>query len=123
VSKTVADMIEIEDFLPGSFANILDDMICKSGEFLWQYNASTNDLKNPQIMNKNDKSYDGDQFVHALYQEGARRSEFFDIVFPMFYFVEDRTGVVLAGPERMKANLLVRRTSTPTRTTAPHRHP
>jgi len=120
VSKSVADLIEIEDFLPQSYANILEDMICKSGEFLWQYNASTNDLKNPQIMNKSDKSYDGDQFVHALYQEGARHSAFFDIVFPMFYFMEDKTGVALAAVERMKANLLVQKPIDPDTYNTPH---
>jgi hypothetical protein len=120
VSKTVADLIEIEDFLPRSFAKLLEDMICNSGEFLWQYNASTNDLSNPQIMNRSDKSYDGDQFVHALYQEGQRRSAFFDIVFPMFYFMEDETGVSLAAVERMKANLLYQKNIDPDAYNTPH---
>ena len=105
----VEDLVEIERFLPESYANILEDLVCKSGEFLWQYNASTNDLKAPEIMNKDARSYDADQFVHALFQQGERRSEFFDIVFPMFYFMEDKTGVALAAVERMKANLLVQK--------------
>jgi hypothetical protein len=95
-------------------------MICRSGEFLWQYNASTNDLANPQIMSRNEKSYDGDQFVHALYKEGERKSAFFDIVFPMFYFMEDKTGVTLATPERMKANLLVKKNIDPDAYNTPH---
>jgi hypothetical protein len=105
----VEDVIELERFLPESYADILEQLICKSGQFLWQYNASTNDLKAPEIMNKDARSYDADQFVHALYQQGERRSEFFDIVFPMFYFMEDKTGVALDAPERMKANLLVQK--------------
>src|SRR5450432_251215 len=95
-------------------------MICRSGEFLWQYNASTNDLKAPEIMNKNEQSYESDQFVHALYQEGARRSAFFDVVFPMFYFLEDKTGVALASVERMKANLLVKKPAPPDSYNTPH---
>jgi len=118
--EKVEDLVEIDDFLPPSYATILEDMICKSGEFLWQYNASTNDLTNPQIMNRNEKSYDGDQFVHALYQEGARRSAFFDIVFQMFYFMEDKTGVALANVERMKANLLVKKSIDPDAYNTPH---
>jgi hypothetical protein len=108
VSK-VDDLIELERFLPESYADILEQLICRSGEFLWQYNASTNDLKAPEIMNKDARSYDADQFVHALYQQGERRSQFFDIVFPMFYFMEDKTGVALGAVERMKANLLVQK--------------
>jgi hypothetical protein len=106
---TVEDLVEIERFLPESYADILEQLICRSGEFLWQYNASTNDLKAPEIMNKDARSYDADQFVHALYQQGERRSQFFDIVFPMFYFMEDKTGVALAAVERIKANLLVQK--------------
>jgi hypothetical protein len=105
----VEDLVEIERFLPESYANILEQLICRSGEFLWQYNASTNDLAAPEIMSKDARSYDADQFVHALYQQGERRSQFFDLVFPMFYFMEDKTGVALAAVERMKANLLVQK--------------
>ena len=105
----VEDLVEIERFLPESYANILEQLICRSGEFLWQYNASTNDLAAPEIMSKDARSYDADQFVHAFYQQGERRSAFFDLVFPMFYFMEDKTGVALAAVERMKANLLVQK--------------
>jgi hypothetical protein len=120
VSKPVADLVVLEKFLPKSYADILEDLICNSSEFLWQYNASTSDHENPQILNENDKSYDGDQFVHALFQEGARRSAFFDVVFPMFYFMEEKTGVTLANVERMKANLLVQKSIDPDRYNTPH---
>ena len=120
MSKKVPAVLELEDFVPPSYAKILEDMICRSGEFLWQYNASTNDLKAPEIMNKNEQSYESDQFVHALYQEGARRSAFFDIVFPMFYFLEEKTGVALATVERMKANLLVQKPVAPDSYNTPH---
>ena len=109
MSQKVADVVELERFLPDSYADILEQLVCKSGEFLWQYNGSTNDLANPHIMSKDARSYEADQFVHALFQEGARRSAFFDVVFPMFYFMEDKTGVALATVERMKANLLVQK--------------
>jgi hypothetical protein len=120
VGRDIPDLIEIEDFLPASYAQVLEEMICNSGEFLWQYCATTNDPKNPQITRRDDKSYDGDQFVHALYQEGARRSAFFDIVFPMFYFMEDKTGVSLGSVERMKANLLVQKDLEPDAHNTPH---
>jgi hypothetical protein len=103
------DLVEIERFLPESYADILEQLICGSGQFLWQYNASTNNQAAPEIMNRDARSYEADQFVHAFYQEGERRSAFFDVVVPMFYFMEDKTGVALGDIERMKANLLVQK--------------
>jgi hypothetical protein len=120
VANKVADVVELEPFLPESFADILENLICRSGELQWQYNASTNDPQNPHIMNKDPRSYEGGQFVHAIYQAGERRSPFFDIVFPMFYFMEERTGVALAKVERMKANLLMQKDLEPDRYNTPH---
>ena len=105
----VEDVVELERFLPDSYADVLEQLLCRSGDFLWQYNASTNDLNAPEIMNRDARSYDADQFVHAFYQQGERRLAFFDLVFPMFYFMEDKTGVALKSVERMKANLLVQK--------------
>ena len=120
MGKPPGEILEIEDFLPTSYANIIEDMICKSGEFLWQYNASTNDPSAPEILSKSAKSYDSDQFVHAFFEESARRSAFFDIVFPMFYFLEAKTGLQLGAVERMKANLLVQKQIDPDTYNTPH---
>jgi hypothetical protein len=105
----MVEMVEIENFVPPSYADILEGLLCKNPAFLWQYNASTNDQSEPQIMRKNEKSYESDQFVHAMYQEGAKLSVFFDAVFPLFYFLEEKTGVLLGGIERMKANMLMKK--------------
>jgi hypothetical protein len=120
MSKGVGDFIELDNFLPRSFADLLENMMCQSGEFLWQYNASTNDPNAPEIMNKTKRSYEADQFVHALYQEGARRSVFFDLVFPIFYFLEEKTGLTLDAVERIKANLLVQKSIEPDSYNTPH---
>ena len=117
--KTPA-LVEIENFIPKSYADILEDIICKNPEFLWQYNQSTNNQNAPQIMNKDDNSYESDQFVHALYQEGAKRSPFFDVVFPFFYFLEDRTGILLSAVERIKANMLMKKDGSPDTYNTPH---
>jgi 2OG-Fe(II) oxygenase superfamily len=109
VSEKVAPVVEIEKFVPSSYADVLEGIICRSPEFLWQYNVSTNNQNEPQIMRKNESSYESDQFVHAIFQESAKRSPFFDVVFPLFYFMEDKTGVVLNGVERMKANMLLKK--------------
>lgn len=120
MSKPAGEILEIENFLPASFATIVEDMICKSGEFLWQYNASTNDPDAPQILSKNSQSYESDQFVHAFYEEGARKSAFFDVLFPMFYFLEEKTGFRLGAIERMKANLLLQKEIGPDAHNTPH---
>jgi hypothetical protein len=120
MSKPAGEILEIENFLPASFATIVEDMICKSGEFLWQYNASTNDPDAPQILSKTTQSYESDQFVHAFYEEGARKSAFFDVIFPMFYFLQEKTGFVLGAIERMKANLLLQKEIGPDAHNTPH---
>jgi hypothetical protein len=102
-------MVVIERFVPQSYADVLEGMVGRNPEFLWQYNASTNNKNEPQIMRKNEKSYESDQFVHAIFQEGAKRSPFFDDLFPLFYFLEEKTGVVLGAIERMKANMLLQK--------------
>lgn len=109
MSAKIDPVIEIENFVPPSYADVLEGVILRNPDFQWQYNASTNNQAEPQIMRKNESSYESDQFVHAIFQEGAKRSPFFDVVFPLFYFMEDKTGVVLNGIERMKANMLLKK--------------
>ena len=113
-------MLEIEKFIPSSYADILEDIICKSPDFQWVYTPSTNNQKETGIMKRDAASYESDQLVHALFLEGAKRSPFFDVVFPFFYFLEEKTGVRLAAPERIKANMLLRSTEPGDRYNTPH---
>ncbi|HSZ81063.1 MAG TPA: 2OG-Fe(II) oxygenase [Polyangia bacterium] len=113
-------MIEIEKFIPSSYADILEDIICKSPEFQWVYTPSTNNQKETQIMKRDERSYESEQLVHALYLEGARRSQFFDIVFPFFYFLEDKTGIRLEAVERIKANMLLKSAEPDDKYNTPH---
>jgi hypothetical protein len=113
-------MIEIEKFIPSSYADILEDILCKSPEFQWVYTPSTNNQKETQIMKRDERSYESEQLVHALYLEGARRSQFFDIVFPFFYFLEDKTGIRLEAVERMKANMLLKSAEPDDKYNTPH---
>ncbi len=113
-------MIEIEKFIPSSYADILEDIICKSPEFQWVYTPSTNNQKETQIMKRDERSYESEQLVHALYLEGARRSQFFDIVFPFFYFLEEKTGIRLEAVERIKANMLLKSAEPDDKYNTPH---
>jgi hypothetical protein len=101
-------MIELEKFIPPSYAEVLEEILCKNPEFTWTYTPSTNNQKETSIMKADAQSYESEQFVHAFFLEGAKRSPFFDIVFPFFYFLEEKTGIRLGAIERMKANLLLR---------------
>ena len=113
-------MIEIEKFIPSSYADILEDIICKSPEFQWVYTPSTNNQKETSIMRRDEASYESEQLVHAFYLESQRRSQFFDIVFPFFYFLEDKTGVKLGNIERIKANMLLRNDMPDDKYNTPH---
>ena len=113
-------MIEIEKFIPSSYAGILEDIICKSPEFQWVYTPSTNNQKETQIMKRDERSYESEQLVHALYLEGARRSQFFDVIFPFFYFLEEKTGIRLEAVERIKANMLLKSTEPGDKYNTPH---
>src|SRR3954470_17243436 len=103
-------MIEIEKFIPPSYADVLEEILCKNPEFTWTYTPSTNNQTVKSLMKGDAHSYESEQFVHALYLEGAKRSPFFDVIFPFFYFLEEKTGIRLAAVERIKANLLLRST-------------
>lgn len=120
MSDKLPAVLEIEKFIPPSYADMVENVLCGNPEFPWQYNASTNNQRAPQIMNKDENSYESDQFVHPLYQEGAKRSTYFDVLFPFFYFLEEKTGIVLANVERIKANMLMKREGPPNSYNTPH---
>lgn len=113
-------VIEFESFVPPSYADVLEGIICKNPEFFWQYNASTNNQVAPQTMRATPQAYESDQLVHAIFQEGEKRSVFFDVVFPLFYFLEDKTGIALSHIERMKANMLLKKSIGPDMHNTPH---
>jgi hypothetical protein len=113
-------VIEIEKFIPSSYADTLENLICKNPEFHWTYCPSTNRQSAPHIMQADARSYESDQLVHAFFLEGAQKSGFFDMIFPFFYFLEDKTGIVVATIERIKANMLLRKDSSGDSYNAPH---
>src|SRR5436190_13355314 len=113
-------MIEIEKFIPSSYADILEDIITKNPDFTWVYTPSTNNQQETAIMKKDAKSYESEQLVHALYLEGQRRSQFFDVIFPFFYFLEEKAGIKLGVIERIKANMLLKSTAADDMYNTPH---
>ena len=54
-------------------------------------------------------SYESEQLVHTLYAENAKRFPFFDIVVSFFYFLEEKTGMVVDGIEQIKFNMLLKK--------------
>lgn len=113
-------MIEIENFIPQSYQDIIEDIIFKTSDFQWVYTPSTNNQNEQQLMRRDAASYDSEQLVHALFFEGSKRSQFFDVVFPFFYFMEEKTGVRMGAIERIKANMLLRSAEPPEKYNTPH---
>jgi hypothetical protein len=115
-------MIELDKFIPPSFANLVEQIVCNNPEFTWVYTPSTNNQseQGTGLMRRDAQSYESDQFVHALFLEGAKRSPFFDHIFPLFYFLEEKTGIRLAAVERIKANMLMRSNEPTDRYNTPH---
>jgi hypothetical protein len=113
-------LIELQQFIPPSYADTLQNLICHNPEFHWTYIPSTNAKSAPHIMRADEQSYESEQLVHAFFLEGAQKSPFFDMVFPFFYFLEDKTGVVVGSIERIKANMLLRKDSQENAYNAPH---
>jgi hypothetical protein len=103
-------MIEIEKFIPKSYADMLEN-VCRSPDFQWTYTPSTNNQNAPEIMKSDKNSYESDQLVHALYLENAKRSPFFDVFVTFFYFLEEKTGIVVDAIERVKINMLLKSVS------------
>jgi hypothetical protein len=101
-------MIEIDKFIPKSYADMLENIV-KSTEFQCTYCPSTNNQTAPEIMKADANSYESEQLVHTLYAENAKRSPFFDIVVTFFYFLEEKTGIVVDGIERIKFNMLLKK--------------
>jgi len=104
----ISSMIEIEKFIPKSYSDMLENIV-KSTEFQWTYCPSSNNQNAPQIMKGDANSYESEQLVHTLYAENAKRSPFFDIVVTFFYFLEEKTGIVVDGIERIKFNMLLKK--------------
>jgi hypothetical protein len=71
-------------------------------------------------MRRDKNSYESEQLVHPMYLENAKRSPFFDIVLPFFYFLEEKTGIVVDGIERIKVNMLLKARSNDEGYNTPH---
>jgi hypothetical protein len=112
-------MIEIEKFIPKSYSDMLENIV-KSPDFQWIYCPSTNNQSAPEIMKADAHSYESEQLVHTLYAENAKRSPFFDIVVTFFYFLEEKTGIVVDGIERIKFNMLLKRGNADDAYNTPH---
>jgi hypothetical protein len=112
-------MVEIEKFIPKSYADMLEN-VCKSTEFQWTYCPSTNRQDAPGFMRADTHSYESDQLVHTLYGENAKRSPFFDVVVTFFYFLEEKTGIVVDGIDRIKFNMLLKRSNPDDAYNSPH---
>jgi hypothetical protein len=112
-------MIEIEKFIPASYSDMLENL-CKNPEFHWTYCPSSNNQSAPEIMKADKNSYESEQLVHAVFLENTKKSPFFDVIVAFFYFLEEKTGIVVDGIERIKFNMLLKARGNDDGYNAPH---
>lgn len=90
-----------ENFLPEKYADDLEAMICNRF-FPWYWNEST-----LYIESKTESKIDF-QFTHTFFDDGEIRSDLFEKIKPIIYFLEKESGLIFKNILKVKANLMVR---------------
>ena len=91
-----------DDLLPQSFVDTIEDAF--NQPVPWYYTESASGIGANYDMN--DKNIlDSSQFVHMIMDDNERQSQLYELVQPVFYFIEQRTGLRPRKIERIKANL------------------
>jgi hypothetical protein len=102
----------ITDIIPKSFQDDIYHEFIGSGYFPWYYNPSTIDSTKeysyPGIGITAD-AIDSPQMYHLLINKatGVNPSAYFNLIKPIFYFLEKETGLEVLDVSRVKANLLM----------------
>lgn len=93
-----------ENLIPRGYS---DTILRKFGEHMpWYYTDSASGVDNNYDL-KNFKIKDSVQFVHPIADDNIGRSELFNLVLPIVWFLERASGLELVNVLRMKANCLV----------------
>jgi hypothetical protein len=104
-------MIIVDDFLPKSYVEELENTFSKS-DFPWYYLPHTAKSSNEELdkdVISNDKTRDSNQLAHNFYTESTgRNSSYFELVRPIFWFLEQKTGIRCNHVFRGKVHTLLR---------------
>ena len=92
----------IDNVLPKSYSNEIKNLLC-SDMFPWYFNneivPTAVDLMDPF------------QFTHTIIVDGEPRSDVYQLIKPMLYFIEWHTNAKIKKVVRAKANLITRNNS------------
>jgi len=98
------DIIEIENLVPKSYSDeILTQLM--GWEFPWGYNTtlSYGDERDSKFSSNDQKIKDTDGFIHPLFYDGRKISNYADLVRPLIWFMEEKTKIPVKEVIRMRA--------------------
>lgn len=103
----------IENFLPPMYHSIIQQIVC-GNTFNWTYNGQTYIDTGIGDVRVDEKTKDSNQFVHIYYDSNYNvKSEYFEMIRPMLFFIEDRYKKALPNILRAKSNLMLKDTLFP----------
>jgi hypothetical protein len=102
----------ITDIIPKSFQDDIQHELLDTGYFPWYYNPSTVDSSKQYAyagIGSMAGAVDSPQLYHLLInrETGVSPSTYYNLIKPIFYFLEKETGIEAKEITRIKANLLM----------------
>ena len=105
----------LENFIPETYITELEEALV-SKNFTWFYKKGTSyNLQNGYFGNTihiDSSTQDSPQFIHVMYENDSMNSQFFHLVKPMLYFLEQQ-GKKTIGIYRIKTNLITQESDYP----------
>jgi hypothetical protein len=97
----------IDNFLPPMYHDIIKQVTTGS-DFNWKYSPYTYQVSDVGDVRIDENTKDSTQFVHVYFDSNYNiKSEYFEMIRPMLFFIEDRFGKKLPSILRAKSNLLL----------------
>ena len=98
------EILEIENLIPASYSNEIESQLT-SWEFPWGYNrtVSYGDERDNKFIANDNKIKDTDGFIHPMFYNGKKISNYVDLVRPLIWFMEEKTNIVAKEILRIRA--------------------
>jgi hypothetical protein len=113
----MSELLIIEDFLPKSYQNDLEQVLIAWG-FPWTYQANTDFItKDNQAEYElifDSRAVPTQQFIHMFQHFQTGPSQHYSLIHGMKYFIEEQTNLQVESFLRAKANLLIKDSGFPT---------
>ena len=98
------DIVEIENLVPKSYSDEIKRQLM-SWEFPWGYNTTVSygDDRDNKFIANDARIKDTDGFIHPMFYDGKKISNYVDLVRPLIWFMEEKTGIVAKEIVRIRA--------------------